>query len=72
MGRYGPYVIIGSTEDEEKPQFYGLRQGQRIEGITLEEALELTKLPRELGETPDGVPLSVSIGRYGPYVRFRR
>ena len=70
MGRYGPYVIIGAIEDDEKPQFYGLRQGQRIEGITLEEALELTKLPRELGETPDGIPLSVSIGRYGPYVRF--
>ncbi|MCB1749345.1 MAG: DNA topoisomerase I [Gammaproteobacteria bacterium] len=70
MGRYGPYVIIGSVEDEEKPQFYGLRAGQRMDAITLEEALELTKLPRELGETPEGVPLSVNIGRFGPYVRY--
>lgn len=71
MGRYGPYVIIGSVEDEEeKPQFYGLRAGQKMDAITLEEALELTKLPRELGETPDGVPLTVNIGRYGPYVRY--
>ncbi len=70
MGRYGPYVIIGSVEDEEKPRFYGLRAGQRMDSITLEEALELTKLPRELGETPDGVPLTVNIGRFGPYVRY--
>ncbi|MGE0482899.1 MAG: DNA topoisomerase I [Gammaproteobacteria bacterium] len=70
MGRYGPYVIIGSVEDDEKPQFYGLRAGQRMDTITLDEALELTKLPRELGETPDGVPLTVNIGRFGPYVRY--
>ncbi|MGR8920724.1 MAG: DNA topoisomerase I [Gammaproteobacteria bacterium] len=70
MGRYGPYVIIGSVEDEEKPQFYGLRAGQRMDSITLEEALELTKLPRELGENPDGVMLTVNIGRFGPYVRY--
>jgi DNA topoisomerase I len=70
MGRYGPYVIIGSAEDEEKPQFYGLRAGQRMDAITLEDALELTKLPRDLGESGDGVPLSVNIGRYGPYVRY--
>ncbi|MEX2480404.1 MAG: DNA topoisomerase I [Gammaproteobacteria bacterium] len=70
MGRYGPYVIIGSVEDEEKPGFYGLRGGQRMDSITLEEALELTKLPRDLGETPDGVPLTVNIGRFGPYVRY--
>ena len=70
MGRYGPYVIIGSTEDEEKPQFYGLQADQRMDTITLEDALELTKLPRDLGQAPDGVPLSVNIGRYGPYVRY--
>ena len=70
MGRYGPYVIFGTVEDEEKPQFYGLKPGQRMDTITLEDALELTKLPRDLGETPDGVPLSVNIGRYGPYVRY--
>lgn len=70
MGRYGPYVIIGSTEDEDKPQFYGLRSGQRMDTITLDDALELTKLPRDLGLSPDGVPLTVNIGRFGPYVRY--
>ncbi len=70
MGRYGPYVQIGSSEDEDKPQFVSLRGGQSIETITLDEALELTKLPRALGETADGEPVSANIGRFGPYVRF--
>ncbi|MEM7540235.1 MAG: DNA topoisomerase I [Pseudomonadota bacterium] len=70
MGRYGPYVIIGSVEDEEKPKFYGLRPGQRMDAITLEDALELTKLPREIGQTPDGFDVTVNIGRYGPYVKY--
>ena len=70
MGRYGPYVIIGTAEDEEKPQFYGLQPGQRLDSITLEEALELTKLPRELGESPDGLPISTNVGRFGPYVKY--
>jgi len=70
MGRFGPYVLIGTPEDEEKPKFYGLRGGQRIDNITLEQALELTRLPRDLGMTDDGVALTVSIGRFGPYVRF--
>ena len=70
MGRYGPYVIIGSTEDEEKPQFFGLKSGQRMDAITLDEAMELTKLPRELGMTQEGLPLTANIGRFGPYVRY--
>ncbi len=70
MGRYGPYVIIGSIEDEDKPQFYGLRSGQRMDSITLADAMELTKLPRDLGMSPDGAPLTVNIGRFGPYVRY--
>ena len=70
MGRYGPYVIIGTAEDEEKPQFYGLRPGQRLDSITLEESLELTKLPRELGESPDGLAISTNVGRFGPYVKY--
>ena len=70
MGRYGPYVIIGTAEDEEKPQFYGLQPGQRLDSITLEEALELTKLPRELGTSDVGDELSVNVGRFGPYVKF--
>ena len=70
MGRYGPYVIIGTAEDEEKPQFYGLQPGQRLDSITLEQALELTKLPRELGESSDGLAISTNVGRFGPYVKY--
>ena len=70
MGRYGPFVQVGTREDEEKPLFASLRPGQKMDRITLEEALELFKLPRELGQTEDGLPVSANIGRYGPYVRY--
>ncbi|MBT8441902.1 MAG: DNA topoisomerase I [Gammaproteobacteria bacterium] len=70
MGRYGPFVQIGTREDEEKPKFAGLRPGQKMSAITLEEGLELFKLPRKLGETPEGESVSASIGRFGPYVRY--
>jgi DNA topoisomerase-1 len=70
MGRYGPFVQIGTKDDEEKPKFAGLRPGQKMNDLTLNQALELFKLPRELGETPDGLPVSASIGRFGPYVRY--
>jgi len=70
MGRYGPFVQIGTKDDEEKPKFAGLRPGQKMNEITLEEALELFKLPRKLGETPDGLAVSASVGRFGPYVRY--
>ncbi len=70
MGRYGPFVQIGQREDEEKPKFAGLRPGQKMDTITLEEGLELFKLPRQLGETPEGEEVSTNIGRYGPYVRY--
>ncbi len=70
MGRYGPFVQIGTKDDEEKPKFAGLRPGQKMNDITLEEALELFKLPRKLGETEDGLPVLASIGRFGPYVRY--
>ena len=70
MGRYGPFVQIGTREDEDKPKFAGLRPGQKMSAITLEEGLELFKLPRKLGETPEGEPVSASIGRFGPYVRY--
>ena len=69
LGRYGAMVQIGSPDDEEKPKFAGLRKGQSIQTITLEEALELFKLPRDLGEY-EGKPVSANIGRFGPYVRF--
>ena len=70
MGRYGPYVQIGTSDDTEKPVFAGLRTDQRMNTITLQEGLLLFRLPRPLGETPDGEPVSVGIGRFGPYVRF--
>ena len=70
MGRYGPFVQIGTKDDEEKPKFAGLRPGQKMNEIDLETAMELFKLPRKLGETPDGLPVSASIGRFGPYVRY--
>lgn len=70
MGRYGPFVQVGTKDDEEKPKFAGLRPGQKMADITIEDALELFKLPRKLGETPDGLPVSASVGRFGPYVRY--
>lgn len=69
LGRYGPMVQLGRKEDEEKPKFAKLRSDQRLNLITLEEALELFKLPRSLGEY-EGKKVSASIGRFGPYVRY--
>lgn len=68
IGPYGPMVQIGSKDDEEKPRFASLQRGQLLETITLEEALELFKLPRELGKF-ENKKVVVSIGRFGPYVR---
>ncbi len=70
LGRYGPHAQIGTRDDEDKPTFAGLRPGQSLETITLEEALELFKLPRELGQTPEGEEVVAAIGRFGPYIRF--
>lgn len=69
MGRYGPMVQIGNTEDEEKPKYARLKQGQSIETITLDEAMDLFKLPLTLGEY-EGQEVSVNVGRFGPYVKF--
>ncbi len=70
MGRYGPFVQIGTRDDEEKPKFAGLLPGQKMAEITFEQAMELFKLPRKLGETDEGEPVSTSIGRFGPYVKY--
>jgi DNA topoisomerase-1 len=70
MGRYGPFAQIGTKDDEEKPKFAGLRPGQKMNDIDLATALELFKLPRKLGETADGLPVSASVGRFGPYIRY--
>jgi DNA topoisomerase-1 len=70
MGRYGPFVQIGTKEDVEKPKFAGLRPGQKMDSVTFADAMELFKLPRSLGDTPEGEPMTVAIGRFGPYVKF--
>lgn len=70
IGRYGPMVQLGSTGDEdEKPQFASVRSDMSIETMTLEDALELFKLPRELGEWNDKV-VKANVGRFGPYVQW--
>ncbi len=68
IGRFGPVVQIGDTESDEKPKFAGLKKGQSLETITLEEALELFNFPRSIGSF-EGHELTVAIGRYGPYVK---
>lgn len=69
IGRFGPVVQIGTPSDDEKPQFANLAKGQSIETITLEEALELFKLPRTLGEL-EGQVVKANVGRFGPYVQL--
>ena len=71
IGRFGPVAQIGSAEDKDKPLFAQLPSSLSIETITLEEALELFKLPRELGEF-EGTKVSVGTGRFGPYVQHNR
>ena len=68
LGKFGPLAQIGTIDEEEKPVFASLRKEQSIESITYEEALELFKLPRQLGEYEDKV-MTVAIGRFGPYIR---
>ena len=70
IGRYGPYAQIGTKDDEDKPKFAGLRPGQKLDSITFEEALELFKLPRMLGETEEGDEVAASVGRFGAYIRY--
>ncbi len=75
MGRYGPFVQIGTKDDDEKPKFAGLRPGQKMDRITLAEALELFKLPRKLGVVPDGLDgagaeITTNVGRFGPYLKY--
>jgi DNA topoisomerase-1 len=69
LGRYGPFAQIGTKDDEDKPKFASLRTGQSMHTITLEEALELFKLPRTLGRAEDGEEITVGVGRFGPFVK---
>ncbi|CVK16949.1 DNA topoisomerase-1 [Apibacter mensalis] len=68
IGRFGPMIQMGETEDEEKPKFAGLMKGQHINSITLEEALKLFELPKYLGDYEDK-KVEVNTGRFGPYVK---
>ena len=68
IGRYGPLVQLGSTDDKEKPRFASLQKEQSVATITLEEALKLFEMPRTLGSF-EGEEVSVAIGKYGPYIK---
>jgi DNA topoisomerase I len=70
MGRFGPFVQIGTKDDEDKPRFAGLRPGQKMDAITHAQALELFKLPRKLGLTAAGEEITTNVGRFGPYVKY--
>lgn len=69
LGKFGPMVQMGTVEDEEKPQFASLAPDQQLSTITYEEAMELFKLPKQIG-TYEGETLEVNNGRFGPYVKF--
>ncbi len=70
IGRFGPYAQIGTSADEEKPVFAGLRPDQRMDKVSLEDVMPLFELPRVLGETPAGEEVMVSTGRFGSYASF--
>jgi DNA topoisomerase-1 len=70
MGRFGPFVQIGTKDDADKPRFAGLRPGQKMDLITHAQAMELFKLPRKLGVTADGHEIAANVGRFGPYVKY--
>jgi|TARA_B110000967_G_scaffold41752_1_gene41683 DNA topoisomerase-1 len=68
IGRFGPMVQIGEQDDEDKPRFASLAKGQNIDNITLDQALDLFKMPRILGELEEK-PVKANIGRFGPYIQ---
>ena len=68
LGKFGPMVQIGSVEDDEKPRFASLQPGQTLQNVTYEQAMDLFKLPKDIGEY-EGEPVVTNVGRYGPYVK---
>jgi DNA topoisomerase-1 len=69
-GKYGAFAQIGTRDDEEKPKFASLRPGQRMDDVTLADALELFKLPRTVGDWEDGNAIRIAVGRFGPYAQY--
>ena len=72
FGRFGPMLQLGATDDEDKPRFAPLPKGAKIETVTLEQALEMFKLPRVVGQTEDGQDIKANIGRFGPYIQVSK
>ncbi len=70
FGRFGPMLQLGSQDDDEKPTFAPLPRGAKIETVTLEQALEAFKLPRLIGQTPEGVDVRANVGRFGPFIQI--
>jgi DNA topoisomerase-1 len=70
MGRFGPFVQIGTKDDADKPRFAGLRPGQKMDQISHADALVLFQLPRKLGVTERGEEITTNTGRFGPYVKY--
>jgi DNA topoisomerase-1 len=70
LGKFGPMLQIGTAEDEDKPTFAPMPANKRVDDVTLEEALEMFKLPRILGQTKDGKDILANHGRFGPYIKF--
>ncbi len=71
VGRYGPFVQIGTKDDEEKPKFVAIPDHLNMDTITLEEALFLFTLPRVVGQTDEGEDIKANIGRFGPYLQVK-
>ncbi len=70
MGRYGPFVQKGTKDDEEKPKFASLRKGQKMDDVTLEDALLLLQLPRHIGQSVEDKKIITNMGRFGPYIKY--
>lgn len=69
IGRFGPMLQLGSQESEEKPTFAPMAAGKTVDTVTLEDALQMFKLPRSVGTTEDGQEIKANIGRFGPYIQ---
>ena len=70
FGRFGPMLQLGATDSEDRPRFAPMPKGAKIETVTLEQALEMFKLPRLVGQTTDGKDINANIGRFGPYIQI--